>query len=147
MSSVLRGVVGSALRGRKIVCIQVRTELSGEDGVLLPDRFTHQGDDLAAGDRLERRGMAPAREIPEAFEALAQESPAPAFAAPDGTAQARRDLTRAPAFGARQNDSRPRDVPLCGWSGLVLGRTGRSLPRASARGAAAAVPVSPRFAP
>src|SRR6266852_9349103 len=67
-------------------------------GVLLPDRLTGQRDDLAAGHRVEFRRMAPAREIPKAFEALAQESASPALDAPDGDAHAIRDLTRAAAF-------------------------------------------------
>src|SRR6266545_1650024 len=83
-------------------------------GVLLPDRLTRQRDDLAAGHRAEFRCMAPAREIPKARKALAQESASPALDAPDGDAQAIRDLTRASAFGARQDDPRPRRVTLCG---------------------------------
>src|SRR6516225_2040548 len=81
-------------------------------GVLLPDRLTGQGDDLAARDGVERRGMAPAREIPEAFEPLTQEPPAPAFDAPDRDAHASRDLACAPAFDTGQDDPRPCGIPL-----------------------------------
>jgi hypothetical protein len=47
---------------------------------------------------------------------LPQESPSPALDAPDGDSQAIRDLTRASALGARQDDPRPRSVTLrAGW--------------------------------
>src|ERR1700680_1973912 len=87
-------------------------------GVLLTDRLTGQRDDLAAGHRAEFQRMAPAGEIPKALEALQQESPAPALDAPDGNPQAIRDLTRAAAFGARQDDPRPRRVTLCAGGGV-----------------------------
>jgi hypothetical protein len=87
---------------------------------------------------------AAAREIPEALEALAEKSGSPALNAPDGNAQARRDRTGTPAFGARQNDARPRGVPLCasrgsypdGQCGRFLGRQleGSWWPSASRRG-------------
>ena len=103
-------------------------------GVLLTDRLTGQRDDLAAGHRAEFQSMAPAREIPKALEALPQESPAPALDAPDGNPQAIRDLTRAAAFGACQDDPRPRRVTLCAGGrahprGQCCGFFGRQLER------------------
>ena len=113
-------------------------------GVLLPDRLTRQRDDLAASDRAELQGMTTARQIAEPLEALAEESPSPAFDAPHGDSQAARDLTRASAFGARQNDPRPGGGALstgrrsysegqcCGFLGRQLERQRR--PTTSRRG-------------
>jgi hypothetical protein len=81
-------------------------------GGLPTDRLTGQRDDLAAGHRAEFQCMAPAREILKALEVLTQEPPAPALDAPNGDSQAIRDLTRAAAFGARQDDP-PRAASRC----------------------------------
>jgi hypothetical protein len=89
-------------------------------GILLPDRLARQRDDLAAGYRAERQGMATARESPEPFEALAQESPPPALDAPDRDSQTSRDLSRASAVGACQDDPRP--------GGITLGAGRRTYP-------------------
>jgi hypothetical protein len=92
----------------------------GRYGILLPDRLACQRDDLAAGHRAKRQGMATAREIPEPFEALAQESPPPPLDAPDRDSQTSRDLPRASAVGACQDDPRP--------GGITLGAGRRTYP-------------------
>ena len=113
-------------------------------GVLLTDRLTGQGNDLAAGDGVELRGVAATRKISKALKTFAQESTAPTLDASDRNAQARGDLLRASAFGARHDDPRPSGVTLsarrrahptgqfCGFLGRQLQHQRRST--ASRRG-------------
>ena len=94
-----------------------------------------EGDDA----HKEQVDHAPARvadrdQIAEPLEALAQESPSPAFDAPHGDSHASRDLPRASSFGTRQDDPRPGGVALCGGrcsysEGQFSGFLGRQLER------------------